>query len=119
MVNDDERWSEDKIKRRGQGNSYTYQRKYRCKKNKEGDYPLEMRVPITALQYVQLRDEKSDPNFKLTKRQRLQFIIDSTQYSIDVWKNLYDQETVSILRFPNPHHDNPHKMVPKFIEVVE
>ena len=29
---------EDKIKKRGQNNSYTYQRKYRGKQNEEGDY---------------------------------------------------------------------------------
>jgi len=35
---DDAKWSEDKIKRRGQNNSFTYQRKYRAIKNKDGDY---------------------------------------------------------------------------------
>ncbi len=29
----DEKWSEDKIKKRGQNNSFTYQRKYRGQKN--------------------------------------------------------------------------------------
>ncbi len=38
LVNEDPRYDEDKIKRRGQNNSYTYQRKYRTKKNQNGDY---------------------------------------------------------------------------------
>lgn len=38
LVNEDPRYEEDKIKRRGQNNSYTYQRKYRTKKNQNGDY---------------------------------------------------------------------------------
>lgn len=58
-------------------------------KNQEGDYPQEIRVPITALQYVQLRDEKADPKYKITRRKRFEFIIDSVTYSIDVYKNLY------------------------------
>lgn len=38
LINSDEKWSEDKIKKRGQNNSFTYQRKYRSKINEEGDY---------------------------------------------------------------------------------
>jgi hypothetical protein len=56
LVNDEKRWSEEKIKRRGQNQCFTYQHKYRCQKNHEGDYLQEIRVPITALQYVELRD---------------------------------------------------------------
>lgn len=33
LVNEDARYEEDKIKKRGMNNSYTYQRKYRTKRN--------------------------------------------------------------------------------------
>lgn len=33
LKNQDAQWSEDKLKKRGQNNSYTYQRKYRSKQD--------------------------------------------------------------------------------------
>lgn len=70
----------------------------------DGDYPQEIRVPISSMQYVQLRDEKADKNYKTTNRQRVQFIIGSIQYSIDVWKNIYGREEACVLRFSNSKH---------------
>jgi hypothetical protein len=63
-VNHDPKWIEDRIKRRGQSNNYTYQRRLRAAKNEEGDYTEEVRTPLSALQYVQLKEEKSDENYQ-------------------------------------------------------
>lgn len=38
LVNEDPKWAEDKIKRRGQNGNYTYQRKLRAAPNQEGEY---------------------------------------------------------------------------------
>ena len=88
MINKDEKWSEDKIKKRGQNNSYTYQRKYRSKANEVGDYPQEIRKPLTSLQYVMLREEQADPSYKVVNRQRYVFVHESLPYSIDVYSDI-------------------------------
>lgn len=77
-----------------------------------------MRVPITALQYVQLRDEKADPKFKVTRRQRVEFIIGSTPYSIDIYKHLYGEETTCVMRFANPKHEDPAGLIPPFVTAI-
>ncbi len=38
LLNEDSRYEEDAIKKRGQNNAYIYQRKYRTVKNENGDY---------------------------------------------------------------------------------
>ena len=38
LVNEDPKYAEDSIKKRGQNNAYTYRRKFRTAKNEEGDY---------------------------------------------------------------------------------
>ena len=73
-MNSDDQWSEDKIKKRGQNNSYTYQRKYRSKANKDGDFPQEVRKPLTSLQYVMLREERADAKYKVVNRIRHVFV---------------------------------------------
>jgi hypothetical protein len=53
LVNEDPQYDEDKLKKRGSHNSYTYQRKLKCKKD-DADYSQEIRKPLTSLQYVTL-----------------------------------------------------------------
>jgi len=117
LLNNDEKWSEDKIKKRGQNNSYTYQRKYRSKQNEEGDYPQEIRKPLTSLQYVMLREERADPNFKVANRLRCMFVDKELPYSVDIYNNLMGQDKAYILRFSNPEGKDPASLVPSFIKV--
>lgn len=117
LVNKDEKWSEDKIKKRGQNNSYTYQRKYRSKANEKGDYPQEIRKPLTSLQYVMLREDQADPNFKVVNRHRYVFVQKDTPYSIDVYNNILGKEKVYILRFANNEEKDPQTMIPDFVKV--
>ena len=117
LVNNDEKWSEDKIKKRGQNNSYTYQRKYRSKQNEEGDYPQEIRKPLTSLQYVMLREERADPQFKVVNRLRCVFVDNEVPYSVDIYSNLMGQEKVHILRFNNPEGKDPASLIPAFLKV--
>ena len=117
LVNNDEKWSEDKIKKRGQNNSYTYQRKYRSKQNEEGDYPQEIRKPLTSLQYVMLREERADPLFKVVNRLRCVFVHNEVPYSVDIYHNPMGQEKVHILRFNNPEGKDPASLIPAFLKV--
>ena len=119
LVNKDEKWSEDKIKKRGQNNSYTYQRKYRSKPNEQGDYPQEIRKPLTSLQYVMLREEQADPQFKVINRQRYVFVHGDHPYSIDIYNNILGQEKVYVLRFANNEGKDPLSLVPDYIKVVK
>jgi hypothetical protein len=115
----DEKWSEDKIKKRGQNNSYTYQRKYRGKRNEEGDYVQEIRKPLTSLQYVMLREEKADKGFRVINRHRYTFVFNEHPYAIDIYDNIYGKEKTYILRFANPKQVEARSLVPNFITVLE
>lgn len=106
---------EDRIKRRGQNNNYTYQRKQRAAKNQEGDYTQEVRTPLSALQYVHLKEEKADKKYKPIHLERTHFIIGSTHFSIDTWQGLYGQEETYILRFANPDKAEARSLVPEWI----
>ena len=66
-MNDDPQYEEDKIKKRGSHNSFTYQRKLKCKKENV-DYSQEIRKPLTSLQYVTLKESKTDPNLNSVNR---------------------------------------------------
>ena len=117
MLNNDGKWSEDKIKKRGQNNSYTYQRKFRSKQNEEGDYPQEIRKPLTSLQYVMLREERADPNYKVVNRQRYHFVYNDLPYSIDVYENINENDKTYVLRFANIYGADPSTLIPDFVKV--
>lgn len=115
----DEKWSEDKIKKRGQNNSFTYQRKYRGRQNETGDYVQEIRKPLTSLQYVMLREEKADKGYHVVNRQRYSFVYNDHPYSIDVYENIYGRPKTYILRFSNNKQVDGRTLIPDFITAHE
>ncbi len=115
----DEKWSEDKIKKRGQNNSFTHQRKYRGQKNSEGDYVQEIRKPLTSLQYVMLREEKADKSYKVINRQRYNFVYNDHPYAIDIYDNIYGRPKTYIIRFANPKSEDPKTLIPDFLTATE
>ncbi len=117
LVNEDEQWAEDKIKRRGQNGNYTYQRKQRAAANAEGDYTREVRTPLSALQYVQLKEEKADKDYRVVTIPRTQFIVGSTLFTIDTWTNLHGRDTTHLLRFANPDKLDLKKIIPEWLQV--
>lgn len=86
MKNDDPNIEEDKLKKRGSHDSYTYQRKYKYKK--ADDFSQEIRKPITSLQFVTIKENQSDPDFNNVIRERKSFIHNNLSYSIDVYSNI-------------------------------
>lgn len=116
LINKDEKWAEDKIKKRGQNNAYTYQRKYRSKQDESGDYPKEIRKPLTSLQYVMLREESSDPKFNVVNRHRHVFMHNDLPYSIDVYNSIEGQDKTYILRFSNLEGKDAASLVPDFLK---
>lgn len=119
LVNEDSKWAEDKIKRRGQNGNYTYQRKQRAAPNQDGDFTQEVRTPLSALQYVQLKEDKADKHYRIVTVERAQFIVGSTLFTVDTWTNLYGRERVHLLRFANPDKVAAAKLIPEWIEVEE
>lgn len=105
------------MKKRGQNNSYTYQRKYRSKENQDGDFLQEIRKPLTSLQYVTLREERADPKYRVVNRQRYTFVYNNLPYTIDVYDNIYDRPKTYILRFANLHGVEGNTLVPDFLKV--
>jgi hypothetical protein len=116
-MNEDPRYDEDKIKRRGQNNSYTYQRKYRTKKNLNGDYVQEIRKPLTSLQYVTLKEQSLDHNFEVIKRRRAHFVYNNISFSIDIYDEINGEKNVHLLRF-NSQTEQPEALIPEFVELI-
>jgi hypothetical protein len=114
LVNEDKRYNEDKIKKRGQNNSYTYQRKYRGNKNEQGEFLQEIRKPLTSLQYVMLREQQADSKYVPVNRQRINFVYSNLSYAIDVYDNVLGQEKVYLLRFATNKGETK-DLVPPFI----
>jgi hypothetical protein len=118
LVNEDPRYDEDKIKRRGQNNAYTYQRKYRTKKNQNGDYVQEIRKPLTSLQYVTLKEQSLDSNYNVIQRKRANFVYNNISFAIDIYENINGEKNVYLLRF-NSQVEKPETLIPEFIEWVK
>lgn len=119
LVNEDDRWSEDKLKKRGQNNSFTYQRKYRSCQDKNGDYCQEIRKPLTSMQYVLLKEQRSDKNYRAIVRQRYHFIYNDLPYSIDVYDNILGNDKTYILRFANLTGQEGRSFIPTFLIAKE
>jgi predicted cupin superfamily sugar epimerase len=119
LLKGDDRWTEDKIKRRGQNGSFTYQRKYRGCQDKNGDYCQEIRKPLTSMQYVLLKEERRDKDYKAVVRQRYHFIHNGLPYSIDVYDNIHGQEKTYILRFANLNGQEARSLIPSFLVATE
>lgn len=99
MTNQDSRYEEDTIKKRGYNNNFTYRRKYRTKKNENGDYVQEIRKPLTSLQYVTLKEQNLDPNFNVVKRRRILFAFNDVPFAIDIYDEVNGEKNVHLLRF--------------------
>ena len=54
LKNENPEYDEDKLKKRGSSMSFTYQRKFKCKKNNE-NFSQEIRKPLTPLQYMSIK----------------------------------------------------------------
>lgn len=116
MINQDSRYEEDTIKKRGYNNNFTYRRKYRTKKNENGDYVQEIRKPLTSLQYVTLKEQNLDPNFNVVQRRRILFAYNDVPFAIDIYDEVKGEKNVHLLRFNAESKDN---VIPDFIEVIK
>lgn len=64
-----------------------------------------------------LREERTDPHYKVVNRQRHHFVYKDHPYSIDVYHNIYGRENTYILRFANIENAEPHSLVPDFVKI--
>lgn len=77
----------------------------------------EIRKPLTSLQYVTLREERADPNYKVVNRQRFTFVYNDLPYTIDVYDNIYERPKTYILRFANLQGDAAESLIPNFLRI--
>lgn len=62
-------------------------------------YSQEIRKPLTSLQYVTIKEQRTDPNFNTVVRQRLNFVYNNQTYAIDIYNNILGEDKVYLLRF--------------------
>lgn len=74
---------------------------------------------MTSLQYVTLKETKTDPNFNTVFRERINFVYNNLAYSIEVYHNILGQDRVYLLRFSTKAGENPLSFVPPFLEFVQ
>lgn len=86
LKNEDPDIEEDKLKKRGSHDSFTYQRKSKYKK--ADDHSKEVRTPITSLQFVTIKENNSDPDFNIIERERINFVFKNLSYCVDVYSNI-------------------------------
>ena len=106
---------QDKIKRRGQDNSFTYQRKYVGKYNPEDEFREVVRTSINSLQYATLHHEESDPNFRPIRIKRVNFSWNNTYFSLDRHDYIKDHKDALLLRFEAGQGRDPLPIIPPWI----
>jgi len=74
---------QDKIKKRGQDNSYTYQRKFVGPYNPNDKFREVVRVSLNSLQYATLHQEQINPEFRPIHLKRRNFQWNATYFSLD------------------------------------
>jgi hypothetical protein len=67
------------------------------------------------MQYVLLKEERIDKNYKPVVRQRYHFIHNDLPYSIDVYDNLFGRDKTYILRFANLTKVDGRSLIPNFL----
>jgi hypothetical protein len=64
-----------------------------------------------------LREERSDPQYKVVNRLRHVFVDKDLPYSIDVYSNIMGKDKVYILRFSNNEGKDPLSLIPHFLKL--
>lgn len=73
LKNQSARYVQDKIKKRGQDNSFTYQRKFVGPYKPEHKFREVIRISLNSLQYATLAEKESDPIYRPVHIQRTNF----------------------------------------------
>jgi len=74
---------QDKIKKRGQDNSYTYQRKYVGHYHSDNKFREVMRVSLNSLQYATLAEQEKDFRYRPVHIKRINFSLNGYYFAID------------------------------------
>jgi len=71
------------------------------------------------MQYVLLKEQRSDKNYRAIVRQRYHFIYNDLPYSIDVYDNILGNDKTYILRFANLTGQEGRSFIPTFLIAKE
>ena len=90
---------QDKIKKRSQDKSFTYQRKFVGPYNPHNEFREVVRVSINSLQYETLSQQTADPFYKPIKIKRVNFAYKNVYFSLDRHEYIKDYNEAILLRF--------------------
>lgn len=90
---------QDKIKKRGQDNSYTYQRKYVGRYSTDEKFREVVRVSLNSLQYATLAEQEKDINYRPVHIKRINFSVNGYYFAIDEIDNVKGYPKAHFLRF--------------------
>lgn len=99
LTNENPRFIQDKIKKRGQDNSYTYQRKFVGLYDPSERYREVVRTSLNSLQYATLSENEADPYFRPIHIKRINFTWNNTYFSLDQHDYIKDNKGCILLRF--------------------
>ena len=90
---------QDKIKKRGQDKSFTYQRKFVGPYSPLDEFREVVRASMNSLQYETLSEEMADPFYKPIRIKRVNFTYNNVYFSLDRHDYIRDYNNAILLRF--------------------
>lgn len=88
LRNENPRYVQDKIKKRGQDNSYTYQRKFVGPYDPQQPFREVLRVSLNSLQFATLNEQQAHPDFRPVHIKRVNFEWQGTYFSLDQYDHI-------------------------------
>jgi hypothetical protein len=90
---------QDKIKKRGQDNSFTYQRKYVGRYSSDNQFREVVRVSLNSLQYATLANQEKDVKYRPVNIKRISFSANGYYFAIDKIDHVKGYPNAYLLRF--------------------
>ena len=108
----------DRIRKRGQDQSYTYQRRYMGPYHPGNAFRQSRKVSLNSLQYATLAKNESNPCYRPVHFKRKNFEWNSYYFNIDTFDYIKDHPGAILLRFQLDAELNPNEIVPPWIRVI-
>jgi hypothetical protein len=119
LKNDNPRYVQCKIKKRGQDNSFTYQKKYVSHYNPQSLFREVVRVQLNSLQYATLAENEVDSKFRPVHIKRFSFSVEGFYFSIDQIDFIKNHKGALVLRFEADKERDPLEIIPPWIRVID
>lgn len=110
---------QDKIKKRGQDNSFTYQRKYVGRYSEDRKFREVVRVSLNSLQYATLAQQEKDAHYRPVHMKRTNFSVNGYYFAIDEIDHVKGYPKARFLRFEADFDRDISSIVPEWITVLK